>query len=312
MADPASEVMATAAAGSGAFAPDARSASGPAAPTRRAPRRRNVRRILRRIGFAFAVLVIVSPAVLVFLWMLSLSLKNEIDNLAYPPVFIPSPPTLANYTSVFADNSMGLYFRNSLIVSGCATLLALAVGIPAGYGIARLQAHRTTIVILIARMTPALSFLIPLYMVFQFLGLNNTLTALVITHLVITVPIVVYVMAGYFETLPRELEEAALIDGGSVWSTFRYVALPLARPGIVVGTILAFIFSWNNFVFGAVLAGRATRTLPAAVYNVLTFEQLAWGPLAAAAIIVTLPVLVLTIFIQKEIVVGLTAGGIKA
>jgi len=133
----------------------------------------------------------------------------------------------------------------------------------------------------------------------------------VITHLVITVPIVVYVMAGYFETLLRELEEAALIDGGSVWSTLRYVALPLARPGIVVATILAFIFSWNNFVFGAVLAGRATRTLPAAVYNVLTFEQLAWGPLAAAAIVVTLPVLLLTIFIQKEIVAGLTHGGVK-
>ena len=124
-------------------------------------------------------------------------------------------------------------------------------------------------------------------------------------------PIIVYIMAGHFETLPRELEEAALIDGGTVWTTFRYVALPLARPGIVVGTILAFIFSWNNFVFGAVLAGRSTRTLPAAVYNVLTFEQLAWGPLAAAAIVVTLPVLLLTIVIQKEIVAGLTHGGVK-
>jgi multiple sugar transport system permease protein len=281
-------------------------------PRRRASGRTLARRWLRRAGFGFAVAVIVSPAILVFLWMLSLSLKNEIDNLAYPPVFIPTPPTLANYTQVFAENAMGRYFLNSVIVSGCATLLALVVGVPAGYGIARLQASRTIILILIARMTPALSFLIPLFTVFQFLGLNNTLTALVITHLVITVPIVVYVMAGYFETLPRELEEAALIDGGSVWTTFRYVALPLARPGIVVGTILAFIFSWNNFVFGAVLAGRATRTLPAAVYNVLTFEQLAWGPLAAAAIIVTLPVLLLTVFIQKEIVVGLTAGGVKA
>ena len=269
------------------------------------------RRIARRLGFWLSVLVIVSPAILVFLWMLSLSLKNELANMTYPPVFIPDPPTLANYVQVFAENSMGLYFRNSLIVSGFATLLALVVGIPAGYGIARLRAARTLVLILIARMTPALSFLIPLFMVFQFLGLNNTLTALVITHLVITVPIVVYVMAGYFETLPRELEEAALIDGGTVFGTLRYVALPLARPGIVVATLLAFIFSWNNFVFGAVLAGRATRTLPAAVYNVLTFEQLAWGPLAAAAIVVTLPVLLLTIVIQKEIVAGLTHGGVK-
>ena len=266
---------------------------------------------MRKIGFWLSVVVIVSPAILVFLWMLSLSLKNELDNSTYPPVFIPSPPTLANFVQVFKDNSMGLYFWNSIVVSGLGTLIALLVGIPAGYGIARAQAHKLTVLILIARMTPALSYLIPLFTVFQFLGLNNTLTALVITHLVITVPIVVYIMAGYFETLPKELEEAALIDGGSVWTTFRYVALPLARPGIIVGTILSFIFSWNNFVFGAVLAGRATRTLPAAVYNVLTFEQLAWGPLAAAAIVVTLPVLLLTIIIQKEIVVGLTAGGVK-
>jgi len=274
-------------------------------------RRGRLRRALRKIGFWLSVVVIVSPAVMVFLWMLSLSLKNEIDNLAYPPVFIPSPPTLSNFVQVFADNSMGLYFWNSVVVSGLGTLIALLVGIPAGYGIARAQAHKLTVMILIARMTPALSYLIPLFTVFQFLGLNNTLTALVIAHLVITVPIVVYIMAGYFETLPRELEEAALIDGGSVWTTFRYVALPLARPGIVVGTILSFIFSWNNFIFGVVLAGRTTRTLPVAVYNVLTFEQISWGPLAAAALVVTAPVLLLTLLMQKEIVAGLTAGGVK-
>jgi multiple sugar transport system permease protein len=270
----------------------------------------NPRRLFRKLGFWLSVVVFVSPAILVFLWMLSLSIKNELDNSTYPPVFIPAAPTLANYVQVFAENSMGLYFMN--IVSGCATLIALVVGIPAGYGIARLAAHKTTVLILIARMTPALSYLIPLFTVFQFLGLNNTLTALVISHLVITVPIIVYIMVGYFETLPRELEEAAQIDGASVWTAFRYVAMPLARPGIVVGSILAFIFSWNNFVFGAVLGSRTTRTLPAAVYNVLTFEQLSWGPLAAAAIVVTLPVLLLTIFIQKEIVAGLTAGGVKA
>ncbi|TMH55853.1 MAG: carbohydrate ABC transporter permease [Betaproteobacteria bacterium] len=269
-------------------------------------RRAKLRRGWRKLGFALSVAIIVSPAILVFLWMLSLSIKTEVESTAYPPVFIPDAPTLSNFVQ------MGLYFWNSVVVSGLATLVALVVGVPAGYGIARVQAHKLTVLILIARMTPALSYLIPLFTVFQLLGLNNTLTALVITHLVITVPIVVYIMAGHFETLPKELEEAALIDGGSVWTAFRYVALPLARPGIVVGTILAFIFSWNNFVFGAVLAGRATRTLPAAVYNVLTFEQLAWGPLAAAALVVTVPVLLLTIVIQKEIVAGLTHGGVKA
>lgn len=277
----------------------------------RPPWRYRLRKVLRRIGFWLSVAVIVSPAAFVFLWMLSLGLKNEIDNTTYPPVFIPNPPTLANFVQVFEQNSIGRYLWNSIVVSGGATLIALLVGVPAGYGIARTGAHRLTVLILIARMTPALSYLIPLFAVFQFLRLNNTLTALVICHLVITVPIIVYIMASHFEGVPRELEEAAELDGANPWQTFRLVALPLARPGIVVAFILSFIFSWNNFIFGAVLSSRETRTLPVAVYNVLTFEQLAWGPLAAAAIVVTLPVLLLTIVIQKEIVTGLTHGGVK-
>jgi multiple sugar transport system permease protein len=134
---------------------------------------------------------------------------------------------------------------------------------------------------------------------------------MVLIHLVITLPITIWVMIGFFETLPQDLEEAATIDGCSPWQAFTHIALPLARPGIVVATILSFIFSWNNFVFGIVLTGRETRTLPVAVYNSMSFEQIAWGPLAASALIVTLPVLILTIALQKEIIQGLTAGGLK-
>ena len=111
----------------------------------------------------------------------------------------------------------------------------------------------------------------------------------IIIHLVVTVPIVIWIMIGYFETTPLELEEAALIDGATRWQVFRHVALPIARPGLAVAFILAVIFSWNNFVFGIVLAGRETRTLPVAVYNMISFDQLSWGPLAAAALIVTVP-----------------------
>ena len=151
----------------------------------------------------------------------------------------------------------------------------------------------------------------PLFLVFQWLELTGSLLPIVITHLVITVPIVVYVMAGFFEGLPGELEEAALVDGSTIWQAFWRVALPLARPGITVATILSFIFSWNNFIFGVVLAGRHSRTLPVAVYNTLTFEQISWGPLAASALLVTAPVLLLTLLMQRQIVAGLTAGGVK-
>jgi multiple sugar transport system permease protein len=269
------------------------------------------RRVLRRIGFWLALLILLSPVLFVFLWMLSLSLKPDVENTAYPPIFIPHQPTLDNFREVFANSPFGLYALNSLIVATGSTALSLLVGVPAGYGIAKARAYGLAAFVLISRMTPGLSFLIPWFMLFRYLGLNNTLWALIITHLVIGLPITIWVMMGFFEDLHPELEEAALVDGAGIWSAFRDIALPLAKPGMIVAAILAFIFSWNNFIFAVVLAGRETRTLPVAVFNVLTFEQLAWGALAAAALIVTLPVLILTAFVQRQIIVGMTAGGIK-
>lgn len=270
-----------------------------------------IRRGIGRFFFGLSVFALVAPAILVFLWMLSLSLKTEVDNMSFTPVFFPNPPTLANFVEVFERNDFLTYTINSVIVSFGATGLALLLGVPAGFGIAKARAHRVAALIMIARVTPGLSYLIPLFLLFQWIGLTGTLAPLVITHLVITVPIVVWVMIGFFEGLPAELEEAALVDGATIWQAFYHIAMPLARPGIVVAMILAFIFSWNNFIFGVVLAGRATRTLPVAVYNVISFEQVSWGPLAAAALLVTLPVLILTLVMQKEIVAGLTAGGVK-
>ncbi|WP_211909629.1 carbohydrate ABC transporter permease [Tardiphaga alba] len=270
-----------------------------------------MRTLLGRIGLTFAVIVIVSPAILFFLWMLSLSLKFEIDNASYPPVFIPERINWGNYAAVIESKRFMTYFFNTLIVTGAATVFALIVGVPAGYGIARMRARKAAIVILIARITPGLSYLIPLFLLFQWLGLLGTLWPQIIIHLVVTVPIVIWIMIGYFETTPMELEESAVIDGATRWQVFRHVALPIAKPGIAVAFILAVIFSWNNFVFGIVLAGRETRTLPVAVYNMISFDQLSWGPLAAAALIVTAPVLLLTVFAQRQIVAGLTAGAVK-
>lgn len=269
------------------------------------------RRTLNKIGLYASVIFLIAPAVLFFFWMVSLSLKNEIDNTAYPPVFIPHPPTWDNFIKVFRENDFLDNLINSVIVSFSATGLALLLGVPAGYGIAKTKATKAAALILVARVTPALSFLIPLFLVFQWLDLLGGYLPQIITHLVVTVPIVVWVMIGSFEALPPDLEEAALVDGCTIWQAFHHVAVPLAKPGIVVGMILSFIFSWNNFIFGVVLAGRDTRTLPVAVYNMLTFEQISWGPLAAAALVVTAPVLLLTLLMQKEIVAGLTAGGVK-
>ncbi len=268
-------------------------------------------RTMRRVALYLGLLLLLAPALFVFLWMLSLSLKPDVENTAYPPIFIPRHPTLENFRDVFTENPFGRYTINSMIVATATTLASLVLGVPAGYGIAKARAYGMAVFVLISRMTPGLSYLIPWYMLFRYVGLNNTLWALIITHLVIGLPITIWVMMGFFEDMHPELEEAALVDGAGIWAGFRDIALPLARPGMVVAAILSFIFSWNNFIFAVVLAGQETRTLPVAVFNVLTFEQLAWGNLAAAALVVTLPVLILTVFVQRQIVVGMTAGGMK-
>jgi len=270
-----------------------------------------LRRGLQRAALGAAVLTLVSPAVLFFLWMLSLSLKTELENTAYPIVFWPSAPSFANYVAVFEDNPFWRYLGNSLLVSGGAVGVALVLGVPAAWAISQLRSRRLLFIVFMARMTPAISFLIPLFTIFKLLGLSGTLTSVFVAHLVITMPIVVYLSASSFEALPQELDDAARADGASPWQRFAWVALPLTKPGIAVACILAFIFSWNNFIFAAVLAGREQRTLPVAVYNSLSFEVLSWGPLAAAALMVTLPVLIVTLLLQQRIVAGLTAGAVK-
>lgn len=273
--------------------------------------RQRLRKLANNIALAFAVFVVITPVIFVMLWMVSLAFKNEIDNIAYPPVWIPNPPTLDNYRQVFARSPFLLYTKNSIIVSGSATIIGLVLGVPAAYGIAKGRAMGVGMLIMVSRITPGLSYLVPLFTLFRFLHLTGTLVPVAITHLVITIPLIVWVMISFFEDMHPELEEAALVDGCSIWRAFTRVSLPLARPGIAVAAILAFIQSWNNFVYAAVLAGRTTRTLPVAVFNSMTYEQLSWGPLAAAALIVTLPSLLLTIFIQRDIVAGLAAGAVK-
>lgn len=148
-------------------------------------------------------------------------------------------------------------------------------------------------------------------MLFKNIGLLNTYIAIILTHVIITLPVVIWLMIGFFEDLPKELEEAGQIDGCSVFGGFRRIALPLVKPGTVATAILCLIFSWNNFIFSVILAGRDTKPLPVAVYSFLSYEEINWGPLAAAACLITFPVLVLTLFLQKHIVTGMTTGAVK-
>lgn len=271
---------------------------------------RTARRRLRRALF-YLVLVLVSiPMLFAFIWMVLTSLKSRALVNAYPPLFI-FPPSLENYQEVLRQSPFPRYLLNSLIVGVGATGLGMVLGLPAAYSVAKFRQTGIALTVLIFRMAPGIAYLIPWYIIFSRFRLVDTHLALILTHLILTLPMTMWIMVPFFEDLPREMEEAALIDGCSWYGVFWRVALPLVRPGVIAAGILSFIFSWNNFVLALILGGDRTRTLPVAVFQFMTFEEVNWGGVAAAATLICLPVIILTLIIQRHIVSGLTLGSVK-
>jgi len=258
--------------------------------------------------FILAIMVLI-PFLFPFFWMLLGSFKQEVDFMAYPPVWI-FKPTVENYVSVFVENDFGTFALNSTIVAALTTFFGLLFGIPGAYAVARYKKTGFALIVLAARMAPGIAFLLPWFVLFVQLKLTNTYFALVTAHLIFTLPLTLWMMIGFIEAIPREIEQAAMVDGCTVWGSLFRIVVPLTLPGVAASGILSFIFSWNNFLFSVVLAGESTKTLPVAVFNFIGYQSIAWGPLSAAASIITLPVLFLALIVQKYIVQGLAAGGI--
>ena len=273
--------------------------------------RRSGCKLLTSVLLYAAVILVIAPFMFVFLWMLLSSFKTGVQQTAYPPIFI-FKPTLNNYFEVFQRVPFVSYAVNSVIVSVSATLLGLVFGLPAAYSIARWKQSRLAVAILVSRMVPWISFLLPWYLLFSAFGMVDTYPALILTHLIITMPMIIWLMIAFFEDVPTELEDAALIDGCSRLVVLLRIAAPLASPGIVASSILVVIYSWNNFIFSLILAVRKTMTLPVAVYGFMSYQEMNWGGITAAATLITLPVLVLAFVIQRHLIKGLALGGVKA
>jgi multiple sugar transport system permease protein len=245
-----------------------------------------------------------------FGWMALSSLKTQLQNMAVPPLFLFSP-TLENYAKIFQEYPFALFLWNSSVVGFGSAGIGLLLGIPAAYSIARYKHRGFALAVLVARITPGISYLVPWFIIFTQLRMIGSYTALVLSHLTIGLPLIIWIMIGFFEDLPVELEEAALVDGCSRWAAFLRVAVPLSAPGVAASGILAFIMSWNTFMYSVVLANEKTRTLPVAVFGFLSYASFDWGALTAAATVITLPVILLSLIIQRHIVGGLSFGGVK-
>ena len=271
---------------------------------RRAPLR--AYQVFRVAALTLTVLLFVAPLV----WMLIASFKTNVDIYdASKTIFFT--PTLENYDNVLSRNNYLVFIFNSFWVALWSTVLSLILGVPAAYAMSRFTMHRSAMVVLMARIIPGVSLLVPWYFIFANLRLVGGFGVLILSHMFVALPLIVYIMISFFDSMPLELEEQAQVDGLTPIGAFLRVTLPLSVPGLATAGILSFIFSWNNFMFALVLSGANTKTLPVAIFNFVSYASIDWGSLMSAAVVVTVPIMIIALFTQKYIVSGLTAGATK-
>ena len=267
-------------------------------------------RILHTTAYYVAVYLILFAVIFPFLWMVlsSFKMQSQMLNLKYLFKF---DATSKNYRDLFSNYNFFRPILNSFIIALISTGLSLVLALPASYGIARFGMKKTSIMLLVVRMIPAITFLVPWFVIFTFIGIVDTHFGLILAHMVVALPFIIWIMVPFFESLPKELEESAAVDGSTRFNSFLKIILPISGPGIVTSAILSFVFSWNNFMFGIILSGRNTKTLPVAIYGFISYTDINWGGLMAGSVVVTIPVIVISLFLQKYIIKGLTAGAVK-
>ena len=262
---------------------------------------------------AHVVLIIFSLIILLpILWAVRTSFASE--RVAYeipPPLFFH--PTLSNYLDILLVSNFARYFRNSFVVAFMSTLISLPIASFAGYAFAKYNTggDKLRFLVLSSQMLPPVVLVIPLFVIFMKLHLVNTISGLTISYLAFNLPFLIWILIGFFEGIPKELEEAALIDGASRFTAFVRVIFPIAAPGVMAAAVLSFILCWNEFLFALVLTGAHSATVPVALAALQTQRGVLIGKLAAGVVVAITPVVILGFFIQKYLVKGLSFGAIK-
>ena len=262
-----------------------------------------------------AVFAIVVFCLFPFYWLLNTSLKTGPD--LSTSALVPPSPTLDNYDAIFSDSNFTIALKNSAIVALVTTALSLIVGSFCAYALARLKMKRKFLILAIVLSIstfPQIAIAAPIFKLWRDVGLYNTIPGLVIPYLTFALPLTIYILTSFFKEIPRDLEEAALVDGATNFEAFRKVVVPLAAPGLATAGILTFIAAWNEFLLAITLTSSTqARTVPAAIAfftGSTQFEQ-PLGTISAASVVISIPLILLVLFFQKRIVAGLTAGAVK-
>jgi multiple sugar transport system permease protein len=263
------------------------------------------------IAGAVFILLSLSPIV----WVLKMSVIPRAELFASPPTLFPQDLTLASYETVLTEPTFLRGFLNSVIIAGLTTLICLVLGSVAAYALARLRFRLRTVImtgILALAFFPAVAVIAPLFIEFKSVGLLNTYWAVVITDTVFALPLTVWILTAFFRQLPRDLEDAAKVDGATTIQAFRRVILPLAAPGVATAAIITFIVAWNEFLFANTFLFDSDHwPVTVVVPNFATVHSVDYGAQAAAALLVTVPLAVVALAFQRRIVQGLTAGAVK-
>ena len=277
--------------------------------------KRRVRQTVGWIGFYLLLAVIILYTVFPFYWAVVSSLRS--GQGLFSTDLIPTDPAWGNYLAVFREQPFGRNILNSLFVAVSTVLLSLGLAVAASYALGRIQFRGRTLLLLTilgVSMFPQIAVLAGLFELVRFLGIFNTPWAMILSYTIFTLPFTVWVLTTFMRDLPVEIEEAAIVDGATPWIIITKVFLPLLWPALVTTGLLAFIGAWNEFLFALTFtSSETTRTVPVAIglLSGATQQEIPWGPIMAASVIVTVPLIVLVLIFQRKIVAGLTAGGVK-
>lgn len=282
---------------------------------RPAERARNDRRRGRGKRIAIAVVVFAIAAIYLFplLWVGLMSIKPPSDIITRDPV-LAFPPTAEHFQVSFTDPAFAAALGNSLVITGVSVGAAMVVGCLAGYALARFQfrgANAIAVGLIVGRMIPPIVYVVPIFVVFRSMDLLDTRVGLIVLYAAFNIPLVVWLMRGFFLDVPVELEEAALTDGASRLRALWSVTMPLAAPGIAATAVLAAIFTWGEYLFALILTSNEARTLPIYLSGFQLERGVAWGPMTAAAMLIVVPLVVVGVGAQRHIVKGLTFGAVK-
>ena len=264
------------------------------------------------------IIIVISLIVILFplYWLIANSLRTKTDYLANPPILFNAPVTFQNYQKILVENGIYKQFANTFVVAAVSTIIAVVFGSMAAYSTVRGRIAKKIrnffgLWFMIQKMYPAIATAIPVYLVMRNLRLIDTRFALIIMNTSFNLPLVIWLMMGFFEQIPLELEESAKIDGANFVQRFFRIVFPVTTPGIIASAILAFVGAWNEFLFAVILSVNRSKTLPVVIAGFITDRGLEWGPMAATAVITLLPILVVVWALQKNFVQGLAMGAVK-